>query len=508
MLKKKKIKFYVGTYPKENHDLFILLKPDNWDDYGFKTSFDGYLFNNGEQIDVLGRVKIAYIGKNDSNNQKDICTTKSLLEGEFDSIDKDYCSLWQHLDAYKKIRKYNVKYNINVFKLLNDLVTKIDYLDSYLEHSVVFESLFRFVSPFTCKNEFFRVSIGREPLVDYNYTFNYPSDDIDSDNSIEFNVKVDSALPTNIHAIIGPNGSGKTYTIKRIIEKNLSLDYRNKEIESILLVSFNPFDDYSEFKQKDSKLDGKKGYFKYIGTRTIDDLNSNKDVDQLTNDFVNNMISIINDSSKIEEWNNFVNEMNSCFNIPEMEYMKIESYLDIFDENNPNDYIGPFEKAFSNMSAGYKEVTSIVMGTIALMAEKSLVLMDEPENHLHPPLLSMLIRWLSKILAERNAFAIISTHSPIILQEIQRKCVWVIERYGSIRKLRRPSIETFGTNLSTLTYEIFGYEIVNSGFRKLLQEISNKCYSFEDALNKYGDGLSDDAKSTLRILCYRKTHQL
>lgn len=60
---------------------------------------------------------------------------------------------------------------------------------------------------------------------------------------------------------------------------------------------------------------------------------------------------------------------------------------------------------------------------------KTLVLIDEPESHLHPPLLSAFIRALSDLLLDRNGLSIIATHSPVVLQEVPKRCVWKINRF-------------------------------------------------------------------------------
>lgn len=57
-------------------------------------------------------------------------------------------------------------------------------------------------------------------------------------------------------------------------------------------------------------------------------------------------------------------------------------------------------------------------------------MLDEPESHLHPPLLSAFIRSLSELLILRNGVAIIATHSPVILQEVPKRCAWILNRSG------------------------------------------------------------------------------
>lgn len=46
--------------------------------------------------------------------------------------------------------------------------------------------------------------------------------------------------------------------------------------------------------------------------------------------------------------------------------------------------------------------------------------MDEPEEHLHPPLVAAFIRALSNLLTYRNGVGIVATHSPVIVQEVPK----------------------------------------------------------------------------------------
>jgi predicted ATP-dependent endonuclease of OLD family len=86
--------------------------------------------------------------------------------------------------------------------------------------------------------------------------------------------------------------------------------------------------------------------------------------------------------------------------------------------------------------------------------ERTLVLMDEPEAHLHPPLLAALIRAVSDLLINRNGVAVVATHSPVVLQEVPRSCVWKLRRHGGGAVVERPEIETFAENIGRLTHEV------------------------------------------------------
>ena len=105
---------------------------------------------------------------------------------------------------------------------------------------------------------------------------------------------------------------------------------------------------------------------------------------------------------------------------------------------------------------------------------------------------------------KRNGVAIISTHSPIVLQEIPKSCVWILNRNGNTISAKRPEIETFGTNIGVLTNEIFGYEVKRTGFNTLLQNAVDKYNNYESVLQAFDYQLGDEAKSIVRIMLNQK----
>lgn len=64
------------------------------------------------------------------------------------------------------------------------------------------------------------------------------------------------------------------------------------------------------------------------------------------------------------------------------------------------------------------------------------------------------MRALSTLLIKKNSVAIITTHSPVVLQEVPKNCVYLLSQ----TKAERLDIETFGESVSTLTRDVFGLE--------------------------------------------------
>ena len=78
---------------------------------------------------------------------------------------------------------------------------------------------------------------------------------------------------------------------------------------------------------------------------------------------------------------------------------------------------GDVREAFLGLSTGYKIVLHVIVSLVAHTTSKSLILFDEPEMQLPPPLIAALMKSMRIVLEEKNAFAVVSTHSPVVLQE-------------------------------------------------------------------------------------------
>jgi hypothetical protein len=107
---------------------------------------------------------------------------------------------------------------------------------------------------------------------------------------------------------------------------------------------------------------------------------------------------------------------------------------------------------------------------------------------------------LSELLILRNGVAIIATHSPVILQEVPKNCVWILNRSGISARAERPERETFGENVGILTHEIFGLEVTKSGFYNLIDKAVEENDSYEEVTEYFNNQLGSEAKAISRAL--------
>ena len=173
---------------------------------------------------------------------------------------------------------------------------------------------------------------------------------------------------------------------------------------------------------------------------------------------------------------------------------------DLVEDGDPGELLDELPGIFRRLSSGHKVVLLTIAKLAETVEEKSLVLLDEPEAHLHPPLLSAFIRALSDLLNNRNGMAIIATHSPVVLQEVPRSCVWKLQRSGGILSANRPQIETFGENVGILTDEVFGLEVTATGFHKMLADVANEFGDYESAVDAFGGQLGAEGRAIMRAM--------
>ncbi|MEQ1539408.1 MAG: AAA family ATPase [Sphingorhabdus sp.] len=269
---------------------------------------------------------------------------------------------------------------------------------------------------------------------------------------------------------------------------------------SVISISFSAFD---PFNSPEEQADPREGtcYF-YVGLKSYADKDGAilKSLNELYGEFIESLNICLSEAGKRRRWLSAINTLESDDNFSEM---NLASLADIEVEQRT-------EQALSlqkRMSSGHAIVLLTITKLVAHLAEKTLVLFDEPESHLHPPLLSALIRSLSELLDDRNAVAIVATHSPVVLQEIPKSCVWKIMRAGLASSSIRPESETFGENVGLLTRDVFGLEVAKSGFNALLAVEAEQALTYEQALNAFDQQLGFEGRAILRSLMHSKSKQ-
>lgn len=482
--------------PRLTSTIFLTL--DNWNDFSFYTLFGMSYVDEEYNIHEIGAVKVAFFGQKESE--------RAFYSGDtFEKLDDNYFSLGQSDEYYSNLNSLGDETRDEILFFLNDIAKNEDLFEKVANEKVVRVSLFRVISPSTVKIQYRRISNGGARLTEYNFRFIAPKMRKDSSNfDLTFEVDPESLPPTNIHVLIGRNGVGKTHLTNNMISSLLDgdektngsfefdYDYEENKFANLISVSFSAFDDsapHSEVKDKTKGMNysyiGLK-QFEYINDKTIISTKSNT---KLKNEFYRSLEYCR--SAKKERWKFGIEILESD---PYFRNSDIKSLIEIEDDII---FKKRASEIFLKLSSGHKVVILTITKLIETLQEKSLVLLDEPEAHLHPPLLSAFIRALSELLTQTNGVAIIATHSPVILQEVPKNCAWRLSRSGAEAKAERLKIETFGENVGILTNEVFGLEVTNSGFYELLDKVAKQKESYEEVVNHFNGQLGMEAKAIL-----------
>lgn len=480
------------------------LRIDYWNDYSFVTMFDVVMFDeNGRKFD-LGATKIGFRG------QKTEIATYSTLDRRFTSLSPVYFSVGQDLPYYELLgTEVSEQTRRAFFEGLRDVVFSDDNVAELQAEEVFRVSLLRSLSLTAIEGQFRRVLQGGVALTDYDFSFIRQSTPDTAGAVLEFKVSANSQPSTNIHAITGRNGVGKTTLLNEMISAVVSPTrtassfvtrsfFGNAAVppgyfSSLISIAFSAFDPFNPPPENSDPGSGTR--YSYIGLKDIEDDSGVllKSLNTLRQECVASLGECFSQSGKKARWTTAITTLQSDENFARMELLRL---LDL----EPNAVHAAATNLVARMSSGHAVVLLTLSRLVSRVEEKTLILIDEPESHLHPPLLSAFTRALSELLHNRNGLAIIATHSPVLLQEIPRSCVQVLTRSRLSMSADRPKIETFGENVGTLTREVFGLEVARSGFHALLQATVDRGGSYEEILSSYDNQLGQEARGILRAM--------
>jgi predicted ATPase len=335
---------------------------------------------------------------------------------------------------------------------------------------------------------------------------------------LDFHVVPESEPPSNVHVVIGSNGVGKTLLLGNMaraitsgdtthgnfefdIEDSLSVSNKTS-FAGVVSVSFSAFDQF--VLPHSTETSSPSIRYEYVGLRVAEGLTNDKifrpkSPQELASEFATSS-GTCRIGAKVERWNRALEALESdlIFRQKSISDIAFQSW------NNDLDRRNAMIAFFDELSSGHKLVLLTITRLVEVVEEGTLVLLDEPEAHLHPPLLATFVRALSELLMNRNGVAIIATHSPVVLQEVPARCVWKLYRLGDHTEALRPEIETFGENVGVLTREVFSLEVTESGFHKTIANRVALSSSYEDAVRAFGGQLGGEARALLRALMIEK----
>ena len=476
---------------------------DNWNDFSYVTSFHLIIHDERGTQHNLGTVKIGQFGMAETE-------LSPRIPIEFERLDESFFSLGQNVDYYGTISRLSSDLRVQILTALRDVVADEEVFSKALKERVMKVSLLRFVSPVTVRGQFRRVARGGARVTPY--SFEYATPDFKENDlppiRLTFEVAPDSEPPTNIHVLVGRNGVGKTFLLRQMSKSLVNPEQLGKsglfsfnsdkalaeQFASLVSVSFSAFDPFEAI-DRVRKSRGRIP-FTYIGLhrpKTSRGANRPKDLDALADEFVESVVAC-QLRGKRNPWLHALATLES-------DPLFLDAGLKFLTNHRDQKELRKrASDLYRVLSAGHKIVLHTLTRLVETVEERTLVLLDEPESHLHAPLLAAFVRAISDLLVHRNGVAIVATHSPVVVQEVPRSCVWKIRRIGTAARAERPEIETFGENLGVLSREVFGHEVTDAGFHKMLETAVKEGLEFDAVSRRFDGQLGAEAQAIVQGL--------
>ncbi len=473
----------IGTIERKVYPCIELLE-DNWNDYGYETYYTAYYYTGYLKNSIeLGAVKILHRSE---------LITRSILPKEFTSLNLDFCSLGQTLEYYRKLKKLGSNISSKIFRSLKDIAIHKEFYNNFPKQGIE-DSFFRgseAKKAFSSAIQFFGGEKKNEVFI-FKYDFTPPYSNQRIKMGFDFSEK--DFLPNRICILVGKNGCGKTQFMANFANSLCGSESKENSVEAfdemplfskVIGVSFSAFDNFKKPHQEkriSATSQGEKlNNYIYCGIQGSD--GKTLSITEMKQTGKERLSGILDDEQRFEAWKKILK------NVFEEEFEKnlLEEPEDIFSKK---------------LSSGQSILLYTMTNVIANIDQESILLFDEPELHLHPNAISNLMRMLYDLFVEYNSYAIIATHSPLIVQEIPSRNIKKFVRENNYLDIMEVPLETFGENLSAITEDIFNVRDTESSYKTILRNaIVQEGLTLEDVLEKFPIGLSYNAMTYLNII--------
>ena len=502
---------------KQTAPMFFL-EEDGWNDHDYYTMY--HLHYAGAETEWIpqyfGPIRIMKYGQKEYES--------NLLRLEFpnlyfSNLPKTFVSLSLSKELYSNVCKIlrNKQGRLQFIKSLNLLLSSKDNRYKQLENDDCFsKSLLRDTTIDNYVLTYARRCLLSEytnyDLLKQSITLRFK--DYKNNVTLKFDYSEgkhnSTMLPSRIVAFIGENGSGKStllYRIARLLyaspdqrkldETVVSIRPNDIGFSKLIMVSYSAFDNFAlpgisaaDYKLICNGMNNPDSRFVFCGLRDINKEYSDrlkeiskdtvekhhivvnersathyiKDPAILADEFVRTMDIIYRNNEKRKKWESFHKHLTErgIWDIP----LFLQT-LDPFGEEETR------YRDFNALSTGWKFVLHSISAIISNIESNTLFLFDEPENHLHPPLLSTYLTIIRNLLNDYDSAMLIATHSPVVIRELYSSNVFIVRRNKDIKVVFKPSIQTFGATFSEIQADVFNLNSDLAEFYDIIDAIVN-----------------------------------
>lgn len=455
------------TYP------YVSLYQDAWDDFGWKCRFLATLHRSKDESVDLGAVRIAVRDKGFRGGD-----LPELLE----KLPANAASLGESIAYYRRIGELPDTLRRKYLSAVRDIVAKPKRRERITSEKLWDDCFMREASSrHALKRGGVYVGGAHEEIEPPVFRFEMKLKGAAGPHVIDFDFSTHDGLPNRTVLLIGRNGTGKTRALSSlagtVMPPQVFTDETRKkmpkaeidpppDLSRVITISYNAFDEFPLPSEpaRAPRLGGvsyrSRASYKYCGLRTPEGTINADEVGRMLGE----ALQPVAESGREDVLQRVLSTL--------LDPARAES-LSSGDEEVR-------EEAVRALSAGQRLVAAIFSNIIGFIEEGSLLLIDEPETNLHPGLLTTFIAALNQTLREFDSYAVVATHSPILLQQIPSRYVRVFTRDNTDRpRISTPDFESFGEDLGELTRRVLGLADPETDFTHVLDRLFEKHGSAE-----------------------------
>lgn len=539
--------------PQVEGDVIELLS-NNWDDYGYKTSFLVTCRMNGEIVELPGLRLLMAEARTSSTTLERML--KEGWDGLFPVPNTHYVSVPTEITFYEQIAgTLGIDAAIDVAKQLRDA--------SYLVHVADDTDAKALVD-----SEGFSSSLQRErastqafldgwrvferqaiAVLDLGFRFRNVLGNV---TTLELKFQPRTRLPHDVNVLIGPNGYGKSQLLHQMVRDWISpsddeIGFVEKpNLSQLVVVSYSPFERFP-VDLVGRKLQDQEAY-RYFGLRGRAAPSDPRKPGRvsLSHDYpkrnaAQSLIRCLVDDQRfrsIRDWSLKVATMERvlrtainfdfaavevaprkraesfyretglidplAFDVGEgpnrRRYIPIDSdRIQKLDDERLNAALEPASGVTFflagqpiELSSGQRLFAYIVINILGAIRRNSLILVDEPELFLHPTLEIQFVDMLKTILSRFNSKALLATHSVVTVREIPSGCVHVLEKTDDNVILQHPPFQTFGGDVQRISSYVFGDKAVSKPFEAWIRAQLAELGSANALIEELGDDVNEE----------------
>lgn len=490
----------IDRYPSY-YPCFVLNFNDGWNDYTYKNWFGLIYFESENEYTNLGELKL-------------MTTSGKVLETipeTFKSLDDTYCSVGLNGYYYQKLRNYfSTEDCLFILNILHDCALNVHTYEAFKESDEFKTSLYREEESKRAIREARFIIYDRSLSDAYTFEYNFHAPYSKIENHVTKWTVPFSYEPKpfqRVAGVIGENGTGKTEMFLDLIREltgNESQGNFDKRplFSSITAISTTPYDGYEE-------IESQRWEMPFVACSL--EQNPDETIGKLT-DGIGKVLDqgLFSGRSMLSIYEDFLAKLlgteffNTIFNLP-------NGTADLDPDEKPILDAERLSEEVPLLSSGQLHLLTLITHICANVHYDSLFLIDEPEVHLHPHAIMQFFYQLEKLLRRFQSYAVIATHSPLVIREIPGSLVSVIRRMeGDVALVQNIGIETFGEDVSLLYREIFNYDESESCFRLTVKKMAKSKKKFEyilSALSSEENPLSLNARFTIRNILTEIEHE-